>query len=196
VSNCTIFDSREAIGIQTVDGARVENVVISNLSIRNLTVAAIFIRHGARNRPYRKGAPVNAGVLRGITIENIQGTGIGRIGSAIVGTPGHPVENVLLRNIQLTCVGGGTAAEATRTIPELPKSYPKSEMFGVLPAHGFFLRHGNNIQLDNVRLDLAADDARPAVVAEDVAHFAIVALQTSARMKSGQAVRTDSPSLP
>ena len=98
--------------------------------------------------------------------------------------------------LPISCVGGGTAAETARAIPELPKSYPKSDMFGVLPAHGFFLRHGNNIHLDNVRLDLAADDARPAVVAEHVAQFEIVALRTSARMKSGQAVRTDSPSLP
>jgi hypothetical protein len=193
MQGCSIYDSREAIGIQTVDGARVENVVISNLVLRSIWAAAIAIRHGARDRIYRKGAALNRSVLRGVIIQNIVGTQIGITGRSIAGVPDRPVENVLLRDIHLTCVGGGSPEDASRVVPELARSYPKSQMFGVLPAHGFYVRHARGVRFEGVHLELAEDDARPAIVAEEAGDLEVTGLKTSPRMKSPQALVTNRP---
>ena len=188
VRDCSISDSREGIGIQTVDGARVENILVSNLVLRNIRAAAISIRHGARDRSYRREATINRSVLRNVKISNIQGTGVGRIGNSIVGLAGRPVENVVLSDIRLTSVGGGTAEDGAREIAELPRSYPKSEMFGTLPAHGFFLRHTRGVRFTNVHFELLESDARPAIVAIASGDLEINGLKTSPRMTSPQAV--------
>jgi hypothetical protein len=46
-------------------------------------------------------------------------------------------------------------------------------MFGVLPAWGFYVRHGENIRLENVTLRAQSADYRPALVADDVRHLTL-----------------------
>ncbi|MFO7573582.1 MAG: exonuclease domain-containing protein, partial [Bacteroidales bacterium] len=55
-----VYDTRaEAIALLTADGARVERFTVSNITVRNLKGAAIAIRMGVRNRPYRQNAKIN-----------------------------------------------------------------------------------------------------------------------------------------
>jgi len=169
VQNCTVYDTRGAgLAVLTVDGARIERVSFSNISMRNVKGAAIVVRLGARDRVYRQGATARPGVLRDVMFSQIQGTRIGGIGSAISGLPGRAIENVLLRDINLEFTGGGTTEDAGRTIPENPADYPGVHTFGTLPAYGFFVRHAKNVVFDNVWLRWAADDHRPAIVCDDV----------------------------
>ena len=173
VTNCVVFDTQYCgIAVITADGAQVKRVNVANISMRNLKGPAVFIRLEERLRPYRKQVPLNSPLLEDIRIENVQGTGISsRYGCSVTGLPGMPVKNVVLKNINLTFDGGGTAADAERVIPELEKSYPSGKMFGTLPAYGFFLRHVENIQMDGVTLRIIETDDRPAIVADDVSNF-------------------------
>ncbi len=41
-------------------------------------------------------------------------------------------------------------------------------MFGILPAYGLYLRHIKGLTFEDVTLDTAAPDLRPALVGEDV----------------------------
>jgi hypothetical protein len=41
-------------------------------------------------------------------------------------------------------------------------------MFGVLPAHAFYIRHARGIRMSDVRISLRQEDARPAFVLDDV----------------------------
>ncbi len=50
----------------------------------------------------------------------------------------------------------------------LENKYPEPNMFGAMPAHGFFLRHVKNISVNNVEIATLKEDARPAFVLEDV----------------------------
>ena len=94
--------------------------------------------------------------------------------SSITGIPGHPVENVLLKNITIVYPGRASKGMAylplsrLKDIPELEKSYPEFSMFGELPAWGFFVRHVKNIIFHNVKLKLKDKDFRPAYVFKDV----------------------------
>jgi hypothetical protein len=70
--------------------------------------------------------------------------------------------------MHLTYPGGGTREDAQRSVPELRDHYPDYHMFGTLPAYGLYLRHVKGLTFEDVTLNVAAPDLRPAVVGEDV----------------------------
>ena len=82
--------------------------------------------------------------------------------------PGFPVENVTLSNVRLRFRGGGTAEDAAREILEHPEAYPEFNMFGVLPAYGFYVRHAKNVRFHHLDLSFEQEDVRPALVLDDV----------------------------
>ena len=191
VQNCVVYDTRnDAIGVMSVDGARIERISISNISMRNIKGSAIFIRLGNRNRTYRDSASVNPPHLKDIIIDNVQGTEISaENGAVIAGLEDIPVENVVLSNINLTFAGGGTEAASWRKIPENEQSYPKGSIFGVLPAYGFYVRHAKNITLSNVQLRFLQEDQRPALIADDVEQLDITGLDAQASLLAPELIR-------
>ncbi len=67
VSNC-VFDCCNGLALESVDGAVLEDVVVSNLVMRDTTAAPIFLRLGDRRRA-PKGAPMAA--LRRVSVSDI-----------------------------------------------------------------------------------------------------------------------------
>ncbi len=190
VQNCVVYDTRnDAIGVMSVDGARIERISISNVSMRNIKGSAIFLRLGNRNRTYRDSASVNPPHLKDIIIDNVQGTQSAENGVVIAGLQNIPVENVVLSNINLTFAGGGTEAASRREIPENEQSYPKGSMFGPLPAYGFYVRHAKNITLTNVQLRFLQEDQRPALIADDVEQLDITGLDAQASLQAPELIR-------
>jgi hypothetical protein len=113
-------------------------------------------------RPGDKPRPV--GTLRDVTLSNIHAVGARQIGLLINGIPGHPVESVHLKNIDISLLGGGTAKDANVRLPEKEAAYPEWNMFGnVMPAFGAYLRHVNGVTCDHVTLSVIHPDARPGV---------------------------------
>lgn len=169
IQNCVVYDTRgEGIALMTADGARIERVIISGITLRNIKRSAIFIRLGTRNRTYGSHKVVNTPYLKDILIENVFGTKLSALGCSITGLPNHPLENISLKNIRLTFDGGGEAFPPNHEIPEKADGYPSPTQFGPrLPAYGFFIRNGKNISLDNIQLSFLENDSRPAVVCHD-----------------------------
>lgn len=189
IQNCTVYDTRnDAIGLMSVDGARMERIIVSNIVVRNIKGAAIFIRLGNRGRVYRKNGMPAKGSVQNIIVKDVIGTGVSGFGCSITGLPGRPVRNITLRNIRLKFDGGrklmstdgdkslGSESEKIRDIlneinnpvPEREQDYPKGSMFGRLPAYGLYIRHAENILLENITLDFKEKDHRPALVCTDV----------------------------
>ncbi len=165
ISNC-VFEFCRGLAIEQVDGADLQDVVVTNLVMRDVMNAPIFIRLGARLRAPGALAP---GKVGRIAISNVVAHNVSSDhGIFIAGLPGHPVTDVRLSGIQLHSQGGGTAADAARSVPELPKDYPEPNMFGVLPAWGVYVRHAARVQLRDITLALLAADARPAIELDDV----------------------------
>ncbi len=166
IQNCVVYDTwGEGIAIMTADGARIERVTISGISLRNIKRSGIFIRLNTRNRPYGSNTIVNKPHLKDIIIENIQGSRLSSLGCSITGIEGLPLENIVLSNINFTFEGGVRSVPAASEIPEKQNAYPAGAMFGpALPAYGFFIRHVNGITLDNVHLKFSEEDTRPAIV--------------------------------
>ena len=176
ISNC-VFDRSRGLALETVDGGSIEDIVVTNLTMRDVTTAPIFLRLGRRMRG-PAGTPV--GAIRRVQISNVVAYDADpRFASIIAGLPGHPVEDVRLSNIRLLYKGGGTREQAALEPPERETNYPEPSMFGELPAYGFFIRHARNVELSNVEVGFMKEDLRPAFHLDDVrgAHFLGVSAQ-------------------
>jgi polygalacturonase len=165
ISNC-VFEGCQGLALETVDGGLLEDVTISNITMRDITSAPIFLRLGARMRG-PQGVPV--GVLRRVLISNIVcSNSDSRFGSIISGIPGHAIEDVKISHVYIQHQGGATSEAATLQPPDLEKSYPEPKMFGKMPSQGFFIRHAKNIEMNHVEISSLQEDARPAFILDDV----------------------------
>jgi polygalacturonase len=165
IANC-VFDYCRGIALEEVDGGSLEDVSISNITMRDIVNAPIFIRLGARLR-----GPNNprVGTVRRININNVTAYNVAPDhGILITGLPDHPIEDVTLSNIRIVYQGGGTADEAKRQVPEYEADYPEPSRFGILPSWGMFVRHVRGLVASNVGLSLMQDDLRPAFFLNDV----------------------------
>lgn len=161
-----VFDHCRGLALETVDGGLLEDVTITNLTMREVQNSPIFLRLGARMRG-PSGTPV--GALHRVVISNVVAYDADpRYASIIAGIPGHHVEDVKLSNIRIYYRGGGTRAQAAVEPPERETNYPEPSMFGALPAYGFFIRHARGIELNNVEISYLNEDFRPAFHLEDV----------------------------
>jgi polygalacturonase len=165
VSNC-VFEGCNGIALESVDGALLEDITFTNITMRDISGAPIFIRLGSRMRG-PQGVPI--GDARRILFSNIVSyNSASKFAALISGIPDHPITDLKFSDIYLHHQGGGTAEMAAIQVPEKENAYPDPHMFGPLPAHGFFLRHVNNVELTNVEIAYAAPDARPAFVLDGV----------------------------
>ena len=145
------------IGIQCVDGGRLENVTVRNVDIEGYNVP-ISMRLGRRHDP----APGKATFLRKVLVENVTAVAEGPTASSIVGSRGLDIEDVTLRNVRLTLTGGATAADVSEVFPN-EKGYPGPAMFkSILPVCGLYTNHVQDVRLENVNFRFARPDERPA----------------------------------
>ncbi|MGZ3766550.1 MAG: rhamnogalacturonidase, partial [Mucilaginibacter sp.] len=163
VSNC-VFDFCQGLALETEDGGLLQDVTISNITMRDITSAPIFLRLGARMRA-PQGTPV--GELRRVSISNIRVYGSNSAYSCIIsGIPGHNIQDLELNNIRIYYDGGGKVLETK--VPENEKNYPEPSMFGSMPAYGFYIRHVDGLKIREVEVSFLKDDPRPAFLFDDV----------------------------
>lgn len=188
--NIKIYDTyRSAITIATVDGATIEDVEFDGIESIH-TGNPIFLRTGTRHtrddqKPY----------LRNITIKNMYAevplekpdAGYSYEGpvedlprnvcpSIIAGVPGIRIENVKLENIEIVYPGhadpeyayAGSSKEELAAIEEQETRYPEFSNWKELPAWGFWIRHADGIEFNNVKITVAGEDYRPAIITDDV----------------------------
>ena len=106
ISNA-VFDRSRGLAIESVDGANIEDIAISNITMRDVSNAPIFIRLGSRMRAAPEGTPI--GSVRRVSISNVVVYDADpRYGSIITGIPGHDVEDIKLNNIRILSRGGLT----------------------------------------------------------------------------------------
>lgn len=188
VKNIAVYDTyRSAIALEAVDGGFIDDVNISGVRAKN-TGNALFVRLGHRNTNGRYS------IVKDIVIDDVKvqvPSGKPDIGYpfegplpkvpphnllpvAITGLPGHPVQNIKLRNIEVTYAGGGNKTKAfistdsLATVNENASGYPEFTMFGELPAWGLYARHAEGLALSNVKLNIEKADYRPALIFDDI----------------------------
>jgi polygalacturonase len=166
VSNC-VFDGCQGLALETVDGAELEDMTITNISMRDIVSAPIFLRLGSRLRG--PSGATKTGTLKRVMISNVVcSNASSRFGIIVSGVPGHEIEDLTLRDIHIQHRGGGTKEQAVTVPPENEQKYPEPNMFGAMPSQGLYLRHVKNVNLSNIEIAALIDDARPALVMQNV----------------------------
>jgi polygalacturonase len=165
ISNC-VFEGCQGLALETVDGGLLEDISITNITMREIVSAPIFMRLGSRMRG-PAGVPV--GSLRRILIDNIVCSDAEpKFGSILSGIPWHPLEDVQISDVYIQHRGGGTGGAAAIQPPEAENKYPEPNMFGAMPSQGFYLRHVKNVSMSNVEISSLKEDFRPSFVLDDV----------------------------
>jgi hypothetical protein len=174
ISNCT-FEFCRGLALETVDGGILEDVTISNITMRDIMGSPFFLRLGSRMRA-PEGTPV--GKLRRINISNIIAYGANPdYASLLFGIPGYDIEDIRMSNILINIKGGAPKEQSELVVPEKEKAYPDPQEFGKIPAYGFYLRHAKNIEMTNVELKLENEDFRPPFILEDVKGVSFINVQ-------------------
>ena len=94
--------------------------------------------------------------------------------SSITGLPGHPVQDIVLENIDIIYEGGASKKvnfyplDSLAGITEAPTAYPEFSMFGELPVWGMYVRHAEGVDMKNIRLKYLNTDYRAAMVFDDI----------------------------
>ncbi len=167
ITNC-VFDGCFGLAILSVDGALIEDVSISNITMRDTVGSPIFLRLGSRMRG-PAGVPV--GAIRRVSISNIVSwNSSSQLCSMIAGIPSHRIEDVKISNILIQHPGGGTKQQAAIQLEEKEKEYPEPTMFGTTPAHGLLIRHAEGIEVSDFKVIAKAADGRPSIILDDVNH--------------------------
>ncbi len=170
ITGCT-FEYSGGLLIESVDGGIVEDIIATNLVMRHCSDSPIFIRLGERMRS-PEGTAV--GKIRRVNISDvISSEGDPSFNCIIAGTPGHPIEDIVLDNIRINTLGGKTMEEALRDIPEAVEKYPDPWLFGsnrdhCLPFSGMMLRHVNRIHIKGLYFSFEEKDSRKVFWIEDV----------------------------
>jgi polygalacturonase len=160
ISNC-VFEGCQGYALESVDGALLEDITITNTTMRDLGSGPIFMRLGSRLRGPKETSKV--GTLKRVLISNLECYNAPKHqGSILSGIPGYEIEDVKLSNIYIETVGGGTAEDAKAVVTEQETNYPEPGRFGLTPTCGFFLRHMKNLEMSHVEIANSTPDARPA----------------------------------
>ncbi|MBC9930945.1 DUF4955 domain-containing protein [Chitinophaga qingshengii] len=171
VSHIDVAFAREGgIKLFSVDGSHLRNIRISDVKMDKVNMP-IIIRLGSRLKTFREGdAKQTVGSISDISIKDVSvqhGTWTGML---ISGIPGHYIDGISLENIRMNIPGEGTAADAQVKLEERENDYPEIKMFGKqIPAYALYIRHAKNIRFHNVTYTCDQLDARPAVIANDIA---------------------------
>jgi polygalacturonase len=165
ISNCTIRSCR-GLALESVDGALLENITITNLVMTDLYHYAIYVATGKRNRS--PGVKTNSR-MKNILISNVIATVSDKMsGIQIMGLPEEPIDGLRLENIRLITKGGGTLEDAAIKPRELGDGYPEPYKIGTLPSYGIFVRHVKNLELANITTSFETTDNRPAAMFSDI----------------------------
>ena len=164
ISNCSCMWS-SGLAFEEVDQGRMENIVVTNISLSHVHHYPIYITTGCRNRGPKERTEVSS--ARDIYINNVIADDCDSLaGIIITGMEGEPIRNVSLSNIRIQYRGGGK--KVTTPYREQGTNYPEPHWAGPTPAYALFARHVDGLKLHNVEFELLSPDERPDILFEDV----------------------------
>lgn len=175
IRRCTFTHCR-GLALETVDGAPMERIEVSDLTMTDICNSPIYIRLGDRMRA-PEGTPFST--VSDISISRVSvDDADSRYACLIAGIEGHPVANVTIRDLSVRFRGGISLDDVAQQRGSNPfffagngtaainrggerNGYPEPSAHGIQPAWGFSISHAENILLKNVKLSLLHPDERP-----------------------------------
>jgi hypothetical protein len=167
-----------AMAVESRQGADVDDVAFRRIEFAN-TGSAFFVYLAQQAQTHPVGDVPKLGSMANVSFTDIAGSTASwgnspHQGALITGhvfdSATYKIRDLSFTNVAVVFAGGRTSVPGVP--PEaMPNQYPESNMFGDLPAWGFYLRHVDGVTFSNCRATAAAADARPKLVTEDVANM-------------------------
>ncbi len=164
-----------AMAVESRQGSDMSHVAFSRIEFAN-TGGAFFVYLAQQNTTAPTGDVPKLGSVDSVSFTDVTGSTASWGNSPHQGAlvTGHiyngvtyPITNLAFTRVAVTFDGGRTTVPAGP--PEAtPNQYPESNMFGDLPAWGYYLRHVQGVTFDACTSSVAATDARQKLVTDDV----------------------------
>ncbi|MFT3845685.1 MAG: glycosyl hydrolase family 28 protein [Lacibacter sp.] len=201
------------ISLEIVDGGIMDGVSIDNIVIEG-TECPLYVRLGNRARKYKEDMEVPVvGTMRNIQISNVMAYQTGNFSSSITGIGSKKIENIYLNNIRFFNKGGLQSGNFRKPrenesanhdkvsdslmnwqylssyneVTEDEKGYPQPTIWRNLPSYGLFIRHVEQVFLQNASFIPSAEDPRIPLIAVDVDLLMLQNIQTG-KMSAGMDV--------
>ena len=134
ISNC-VFEGCQGLALETVDGALLEDITVTNITMRDIISCPIYLRLGARLRGPKGAAGTDqstvVGTLKRVLISDIVcHNTASRYGSNITGIPGYPVEDLKISDVYVQCAAEALPIRSRSMVPENENAYPEPGMLG------------------------------------------------------------------
>ena len=213
VSNCLIYQTFGCpIKMRCGPGSRFENMSFSNLVMNGVT-GPISINLGPRRPGVTAQTPSPSepqeatgepGIVRNIAFSGIHVRVVipepfpdvpftssynpAEIESCIaLNGVDMTIEKISFDDVHVTFPGGGTAEQAAvRDVPKIAGEYFQN---GVLPSYALYARNVRGLTLNNVRFEVSAAEARPAIVLDHVEDVAVNALSVQGTKEAESTLR-------
>lgn len=178
IRRCTFTHCR-GLALETVDGAPMENINVSDIKMTDICNSPIYIRLGDR---MRAPAGFHPSSVNDICIRNIHVTDAdSRYACLIAGVKGNRVRGVKIDSLYIQFRGGLTLEDVKlqrgcnpfffsekRPASQIGESnYPEPSAHGIQPAWGFSIIHAEDIELRNIHLETINKDERPWLYKRD-----------------------------
>ena len=158
------------LSIECVDGGSTDNIIVNNITMK-ATQTPVFIKVGNRPAKFKDEIDLRVSSMKNIIVSNIIADVHSRRSCSVTAYPGAVIENIQLHNMIFNVISTGVESDKEISVKENETGYPSPHMFGdVLPCYGFYLRHINNIDINDIQINLAQPDARYAIVTDDVSN--------------------------
>ncbi|MGB3800603.1 MAG: glycosyl hydrolase family 28 protein [Lewinella sp.] len=162
--------AQTAIVLESMDGAVIDDIDIHDCEIRNCG-QAIFVLLADRGRTV-PGRQPRIGSISNVSFRNIRGDDFTQqFPSIITGIPGHNLQNITLENVNLRVRGGIRSGD--QAVMEYDGTYPEGNKFGNTGAHGYFVRHADQVDFIDCEITTEEPDARPWLDTDDVGQINI-----------------------
>ena len=166
ITNC-VLEGSKGIALESSDGALIEDVAISNITMRGTIDAPLFLRLNKRNRGPKE--TMRPGTLRRVMISNVVSHDADAVTASIFsGIAENLIEDVKLSNCYFGLRNSGAAGANDRVVPEMEAEYPELDKFGPTPSYGFYVRHLKGLEMAHVEVRPAEGETRPGFWLEDV----------------------------
>jgi polygalacturonase len=154
---------KSGLGMVSMDGANISDVHYRDITMTGVR-SPIMQKIGTRRRC---GNSPGVGHISNITYDNITGTGVTPSFSPTLWgeSGGNRISDVTFNNVNLT-VPGGNGTMSTAVPSNDPNNYNPNSI-GTRPAYGWYIHNANNITFTNSSVRFAANDGRPAVIANN-----------------------------
>ena len=163
--DCIIKDNRIcAICVESVDGGTIENLMFERIIIEDVATPFYVIIGDKGRMP--EGGTHRIGVIQNIVFKDIDGQRFKNnygsyIGGFQKGGETYPLRHIYFENVNLTVRGGN--GEIPEEPAEFGKQYPEADCFGILPGSALYIRHAEDVQIENCDIQVERRDVREKI---------------------------------